>query len=88
MQSRRNVLEILAETLDDRDGVARYRVVGRPGAQDGERDNGGDHESSRATTGHGLPEPLLPVPNQVFKIGRGLAVPGVAPTAVTFLWWH
>ena len=30
MQSRRNILEILSETLDDGDRVARHGVIGRP----------------------------------------------------------
>ena len=38
MQARRNLLEILAEALDDRDRVARHRVIGRPAADEHQRD--------------------------------------------------
>jgi hypothetical protein len=50
MQSRLNVLEILAETLHDRDRVARHSVIGRPYTQADQNEDGKDDYSARATT--------------------------------------
>ena len=52
MQSRRNVLEILTETLHDSDGIARYRVIGRPCTEADQSKDSNDDYPTRATTRH------------------------------------
>src|SRR3546814_15674375 len=90
MQSRRNVLEIFAETLHDRDGVARHSVIGRPCAKAYQRENGKNDQPARAAAWHHLLETFLPLADQVFHIGigGGFAIRGAAPVAVAALLWH
>ena len=53
-------------------------------------EDGKDDYSARATTRHDLLESILPLPDQILKIGTGFgpATPGAAPAAVTVLRWH
>src|SRR5688572_1890045 len=87
MQSRWNVLEILAKTLHDRDGVARHGVIARPCSQADQSEHREDDQSAWAATRHDLLESILPLPDQMLNIGArfGPAIPGAA-TAV--LRWH
>src|SRR5581483_8214225 len=90
MQSRRNVLEILAEPLHDSDGVARHRVVRRPSADDDESEDGKNADAARAAARQDLSQPTLSLPDQMLKIGAALgpARPGPTPTAVAVLRGH
>ena len=71
MQSRRNVLEILSETLNDSDRVARHSEICGPRAQTHQSEDGNDDRSARATTRHDLIESILPLSDQIRKIGAG-----------------
>src|SRR5829696_9327539 len=88
MEPRRNVLEIFAEALHDRDRVARHSVIGCPCTPAKQRKNGKDDDAARAPGRHDLLQPILAVSDQVFKIGTGFgpAIPGVALAAA--LPWH
>ena len=46
MQSRGNLLEILAETLDDGDRITRHSVIGRPRTEAGEDEDCNDDRSA------------------------------------------
>src|SRR5690606_6499947 len=61
VQSRWNVLEVLAEALHDSDGIARHRVIGRPREQAGPSENGNDNQPARPAARQELLEPSLPL---------------------------
>jgi len=82
MQPRRHVLEVFAEALNDGDGVAWHRVVGRPCAQAGQGKGGKDDYSARTAARHKLLEPILTLSNKRFKIGSLFGAASVIPP------WH
>src|SRR6266404_5351025 len=89
MQPRRNILEILAETLHDSDRVARHCVIGAPCAYDDQSEAGKDDHSARATTLHDPLKAILPPSDQILNIGGfGPATPGAASAEVAVLRWH
>jgi hypothetical protein len=69
MQPRWNVHEVFAETLHDRNGVARYSVKGGPcsGCEKGEYGKG-DYPA-RTAARQGLLEAMLPLADQILEIG-------------------
>src|SRR3954449_1104402 len=92
VQAWLNLLQVSAEALHDGDGVARNGVDGRPSDQgdQNETDDQEDHPAARATAGHHPSESILPLPNQLLKLGTASSpvAPRAALVAVTALGWH
>ena len=90
MQSGLYVFDILAEPLDDCDGVARNRVI-RGRCPDNERRERCEHDDcARAAVRHDLLEPFLPLADELLELGAwiGATARRAASVAVTVLRWH
>jgi hypothetical protein len=63
MQAGLHLFQVLAESLHDRDGIARNRVVSGPGPDEKRGEYRGNDHAARAAARHDLLQPFLPLPD-------------------------
>src|SRR5210317_639087 len=90
MQAGLHLFEVLAESLHDRDGIARNRVVSGPCSDDKHSEYRSNDHAARAAPRHDLLQPFLALPDQLleFAAWTGAAARWSAPVAVTDCRWH